>query len=117
MWFMFRSFIAVLISAGVLLAQEQPSPAPAAEASPIPPPTLEALPSPSPVPSPGAPPEISPEPLARPSPVQGDVMRIESGAPLETKDIGMPDEGLTQPNALIPDQAPPPVPKSFESAQ
>ncbi len=53
----------------------------------------------------------------------GDVVPIEGGAPLETKDIApevMPDEAYTQPDALVPDLAPgapPPPPVSFESAQ
>ena len=47
---------------------------------------------------------------------------MEGGAPLDTRDIApaMPDEGFTQPDALIPDErpvGPPAVPPTFESAQ
>ena len=46
---------------------------------------------------------------------------MEGGAPLETRDIApaMPDEGFTQPDAIIPDERPvgPAVPPTFESAQ
>jgi hypothetical protein len=52
---------------------------------------------------------------------------MESGAPLDTRDIvpprteeAMPDEAYTQPEALVPDVGPvgpPPPPVSFESAQ
>jgi hypothetical protein len=47
---------------------------------------------------------------------------MEGGAPLETKDIApaMPDEGFTQPEAIIPEErpiGPPAVPPTFESAQ
>jgi hypothetical protein len=76
---------------------------------------------------PAASPQISPDPVPNPSPVQGDVIPIEGGAPLETKDIAptradeaMPDDAYTQPDALVPDlgpAAPPPVPRTFESAQ
>ncbi len=108
MWFTFRFSIAVLIFAGALLAQEETSP--------------KAPPSPSPAPVEAA----SPEPLSSPgvSPPAGsvDAIPMEGGAPLETKDIGpaMPDEGFTQPDAIIPDErpaGPPAVPTTFESAQ
>lgn len=64
--------------------------------------------------------------MASPSPAEADVIPIEGGAPLETRDIAptradeaMPDEAYTQPDALVPDLAPvaPPPPVSFESAQ
>jgi hypothetical protein len=49
---------------------------------------------------------------------------MEGGAPLETREIApseaLPEDALTQPDALIPDErapAPPAVPPSFESAQ
>ncbi len=112
-------------------------PPPALEPAPTPPPAplLDAPAAPSLVPgleaspTPGLeppPPEASPEPVASPSPTEADVIPMEGGAPLETKDIGparadetMPDEAYTQPDALVPDQAPtaPPPPVSFESAQ
>ena len=112
-------------------------PPPALEPAPTPPPAplLDAPAAPSLVPgleaspTPGLeppPPEASPEPVASPSPTEADVIPMEGGAPLETKDIGparadetMPDEAYTQPEALVPDQAPtaPPPPVSFESAQ
>jgi len=141
MWSMLRLLIAVLIPVGALLAQEQPSPTPAAGASPspIPAPASEASPSPSLVPAPDASPspslvpapdaspELSPEPLASPSPAAGDVIPMEGGAPLDTKDIApartgeaMPDEAYAYPDALIPDEGPvgpPAMPATFESAQ
>jgi hypothetical protein len=110
MWFTFRFSIAVLISAGALLAQEEASPTPAQKAPRSPAPVEAA----------------SPEPLSSPvaSPPAGgvDVIPMEGGAPLETKDIApaMPDEGFTQPEAIIPEErpiGPPAVPPTFESAQ
>ncbi|HEY5954109.1 MAG TPA: hypothetical protein VIT18_07080, partial [Terrimicrobiaceae bacterium] len=112
-------------------------PPPALEPAPTPPPAslLDAPAAPSLVPgleaspTPGLEPpvpEASPEPVAGPSPTEADVIPIEGGAPLETKDIAparadeaMPDEAYTQPEALVPDQAPaaPPPAVSFESAQ
>ncbi len=86
-------------------------------------PGSEPSPSPGLEPAPDAAPEASPAPLASPSPAADDVIPIEGGAPLETKDIApeaMPDEAYTQPDALVPDLAPgapPPPPVSFESAQ
>jgi hypothetical protein len=65
--------------------------------------------------------------VASPSPAEGDVIPIEGGAPLDTRDIAptrtdeaMPDGAYTQPEALIPDVGPPAAPPpavSFESAQ
>jgi hypothetical protein len=148
MWFMFRLLLVFLVFGGALLAQD-PSPTPTADASPtaIPPAAREASPTPALAPAPNVSPspslmpgseaspspglgpaldaatEASPEPLASPSPAKTDVIPIEGGAPLETKDIApeaMPDEAYTQPDALVPDLAPgapPPPPVSFESAQ
>ncbi len=118
---MLRLFIAVSIPAGVLLAQEA-SPAPVPEASPAPVP--ETSPAPSPAAAPAASPELS-EPAAVSPPVQeSDVIPMEEGAPVETRDIApseaMPEDALIQPDALIPDErpsVPPAVPPSFESAQ
>jgi hypothetical protein len=52
------------------------------------------------------------------------VIPMEGGAPLETREIApaetMPEDAVTQPEALIPDErpsAPPAVPPTFESAQ
>lgn len=52
---------------------------------------------------------------------------MEGGAPLDTREIapgrpdeGMPDEGITEPEALVPDVgpvSPPPAPVTFESTQ
>ncbi|HVQ20560.1 MAG TPA: hypothetical protein VMS23_05855 [Terrimicrobiaceae bacterium] len=111
-----RLLIAVSWTLGAALAQEG-SPMSAAEASPppTPPPAPAALSEPSSVPAP--PPPAS----------DADVIPMEGGAPLETKEIGpahpdeaMPEEPLAQPNAIIPDErpaGPPAVPPSFESAQ
>jgi hypothetical protein len=105
-----------------LLAQEQASPAPAPETSPAP--VLEASPSPSPAPTPAPSPGPSEPPPVNPPAEESDVIPMEGGAPLETRDIApseaMPEDALTQPDALIPDErpsAPPAVPPSFESAQ
>jgi hypothetical protein len=112
MWFTFRFSIAVLISAGALLAQEEASPTPAKKAPP----------SPSPAPVAAASPEPLSSPVASPPAGSVDVIPMEGGAPLETKDIApaMPDEGFTQPEAIIPEErpiGPPAVPPTFESAQ
>lgn len=112
MWSILRLFVVFLVSAVVLLAQEQPSPTPAAEASPspiapsaleAPPPTLgpepgtipspslepasDASPSPSLDPAPDASPEPSPESVASPTPAGSDLIPMEGGAPLDTGDI------------------------------
>jgi hypothetical protein len=127
---MLRLLAGLLISGEALLAQE-PSPTPTAESSssPILQPALEASPTPAPdatpslAPAPEASPKASPKPVASPPPAKSDIIPIEGGAPLETKDIApeaMPDEAYTQPDALVPDLAPgapPPPPVSFESAQ
>jgi len=104
-----RLFIAVLIPVAALLAQEA-SPTPAAKASP----------SPSPVPAPEG---VSPPlPVVSPPAGDADVIPMEGGAPLETKEIppSMPEESFIQPDAIIPDErpaGPPGVPATFESAQ
>ncbi|HEY5742040.1 MAG TPA: hypothetical protein VIS99_05810 [Terrimicrobiaceae bacterium] len=93
----------------------------------MPPPGLEAAsPEPTPMPVPDVPPNLVPEPAPLGTPAAGDVIPVEGGAPLDTRDIAptptdeaMPDGAYTQPDALIPDAgpAPPPLPRSFESAQ
>ncbi|HEY5768327.1 MAG TPA: hypothetical protein VIS71_00660 [Terrimicrobium sp.] len=108
MWSTFRLSVAVLISAGALLAQEAASPTPAPVALPSPSPAPEAAVSPEPLPAPASPPAES-----------LDVIPMEGGAPLETAPV-MPDDGSIQTDALIPDErpiGPPAVPSSFESAQ
>jgi hypothetical protein len=67
---MFRLLVVFLISAGLLLAQEpSPSPAPTADVSPTPiaPPTPEGFPAPLIAPSPS--PDLGPAPAAFPSPL------------------------------------------------
>ena len=117
---MLRLFIAVSIPAGALLAQEA-SPAPVPQASPAPVP--EASPAPSPAAAPAASPELSEPAAVSPPARESDVIPMEGGAPMETRDIApeaMPEDALIQPDALIPDErpsVPPAVPPSFESAQ
>ncbi|MGB8463892.1 MAG: hypothetical protein WCE49_03020 [Terrimicrobiaceae bacterium] len=112
MWFTPRLLIAVLIPVGALLAQEAPSPTPAAEASP----------SPGAVAAPEASPELTPPPAVSAPAGDADVIPMEGGAPLETRPIApaMPEEGNVEPNALIPEEAPvgpPAAPPTVESAQ
>ncbi len=88
----------------------------------LPRPLRIASPSPSPTPAAAASPELSPSPVVSPPAGSIDVIPMEGGAPLETKDIApaMPDESFTQPDAIIPDErpvGPPAVPPTFESAQ
>jgi hypothetical protein len=109
---MLRLSIAVLTTAAAVFAQEQAPPASSAQA----------LPSPTPAVAPQAPrpPNVSP------AVDQTDTIPLE-GAPLDTRDIApkrpegaMPDEALTEPEALIPDEGPavpPAVPPTFESVQ
>lgn len=108
----------VLLSAAAVCAQEAASPTPTPNATPVP--TQIPVPSPAPLP-PEAPAPL--EPAATPSPTP-DVIPME-GAPLDTQDIAplptldqaMPDDAFTQPNALVPDEAPPAISQSLDNAQ
>ncbi len=111
---MLRLFIVVLAPVGALFAQEQASPST----------DVQTLPSSSPERAPTIPPVAPAPPSTTPPAGESDAIPLESGAPLETAplrpDEGMPDEALTQPEALIPDErplVPPAVPPTFESAQ
>lgn len=110
----------VLLSAAVLSAQEAASPTPTPEATPVP----ATIPVPSPAGGEPVAPEPPPlEPAATPA-ATPDVIPME-GAPLETQDIAplpavdqaMPDDAFTQPNALVPDEAPPAIGQSLDNAQ
>jgi hypothetical protein len=107
----------VLFSAAAVFAQEAASPTPTPEATPSPEATPVAGAATEPVaPGPLPPAEASPAPTP-------DVIPMESGAPLDTQnlapsiDSAMPDDAFTAPNAVIPDEAPPPVGQALDNAQ
>ena len=109
-----RLFIAVLVPLAPLFAQEPVSPSTA----------VQSVPSSSPERAPTIPPVAPAPPSTIPPAGESDAIPLEGGAPLETAPIrpdeGMPDEALTRPEALIPDErpsVPPAVPPTFESAQ
>ena len=97
---MLRLFIVVLAPVGALFAQEQASPST----------DVQTLPSSSPERAPTIPPVAPAPPSTTPPAGESDAIPLEGGAPLETAplrpDEGMPDEALTQPEALIPDERP-----------
>lgn len=119
MWSSFRSLFLVLVSAAAVCAQDAATPTP----SPTPAESPAAAPEPTP------PPPLAPLPEAAPA-ATPDVIPMEgapsptSGAPLDTQNIGpgtpdtaMPEDAFTQPNAVIPDVAPPAIGQSLDNAQ
>lgn len=119
---------------GAVLHAEEAAPTPAPEATPASSPAPEVATDPAapaepvstaaPIPPPPLPPATTdtpavPEATASPTP---DIIPME-GAPLDTQDIAppidqsMPDDAFTQPNAVIPDEAPPPVARALDNAQ
>jgi hypothetical protein len=120
MWFRFCPILLVLLSAAFVCAQEAtPSPAPeatpAVAATPTPPVVPEATPEAPPEPPPPlAPAEAAPQPTPDVIPMGGAPLDTQNLAPL---DPSMPDDAFTQPNAVIPDVAPPPVGQALDNAQ
>lgn len=122
MWSSFRSMFLVLFSAAAVYAQEAPAPTPTPEATQSP----EASPSPEATPAAAPSEPVPPPPLppaeANPAPTP-DVIPMEGGAPLDTQNLApsvdqaMPDDAFTAPNAVIPDEAPPPVGQALDNAQ
>jgi hypothetical protein len=125
MWSSSRSAFIVLLSAAAAFAQEAPVPTPTPEATPAAEATPEsattpetsAAPTSEPVPPPPLPPADA-TPSSTP-----DIIPLTDGAPLETQDLApsidqaMPDDAFTAPNAVIPDEAPPPVARALDNAQ
>jgi hypothetical protein len=117
------------------IAPPTPEGAPAPLLEPAAPPPLVPADNPSPPPAPETLPPVAPEtpPLAPPGalpsppPAESDTIPMEGGAPLDTREIapgrpdeGMPDEAITEPEALVPDVgpvSPPSAPVTFESTQ
>ena len=110
MWSKFAFLPVVFAPLATLVAQDQLNPPPAPELSP------------SPSPSPAAAETVAmPAPAADVIPIEG---RSEQGAPLDTRNLApegtegpMPDSAFTDPNAIVPDDAPPPLPTTIENLQ
>jgi hypothetical protein len=124
MWSLFRSLLLVVVSAAAVRAEEAIPPLPAPEATPAPAETPAASPTPAATePVPPAPLEPATTPEATPDVIPLEGVSPTSGAPLDTQDIAplpdpsMPDDAFTMPNAVIPDEAPPPVSQALDNAQ
>lgn len=125
MWSSFRSVLFVLLSAATVFAQEAPAPTPTPEATPAAETTPESPAAPESTPAPASEP-VAPPPLPPADATPGatpDIIPLPGGAPLDTQDLApsidqaMPDDAFTAPNAVIPDEAPPPVGQVLDNVQ
>lgn len=123
MWSLFRSTLLVLLSAAAVSAQEAASPTPSPDATPVPSeipvpaPSASASDPAAPVPPPPLEPVATPSPTPDVIPMEGAPLDTQDIAPLPTLDQAMPDDAFTQPNALVPDEAPPAIGQSLDNAQ